>query len=222
MLESLRHHAYAISGAPEEITLGLLKSLEETEDIRTRGNPDVRSLSYQVMGIEEARMLKEAAGRRALSGDNKIFIVSARGITKEAQNALLKVFEEPPLGTHFFLIVPSLDILLPTLQSRVYLLSSLSRAHLPPTPALAPAFLGETTAKRLEIIRDLLAVAAKESEKQVLIDFLDALARGLAEGKSDARAAALHELFLVKKYSRDRAPSFKLLLEHLALVLPQT
>ena len=30
------------------------------------------------------------------------------------------------------------------------------------------------------------------------------------------------ELLEVKKYSRDRAPSFKLLLEHLALVLPRS
>jgi len=183
---------------------------------------DITVLRYGLFSVDDARALSSIAFRTARTKAGRALIVSAERLFHEAQNALLKLFEEPFPGTHFFLIVPSLDILLPTLQSRVYLLSSLSRAHLPPTPALATAFLGETTAKRLEIIRDLLAVAEKESEKQVLIDFLDALERGLAEGKSDARAAALHELFLVKKYSRDRAPSFKLLLEHLALVLPQT
>src|SRR3989344_8671892 len=161
MFDSLTHHAYGIAGQPETIIPKLIKSLLKI-GYRTKGNPDFRVESHDVMGVDESRVLKEAAGRKAISGSKKVFIISARGITKEAQNALLKVFEEPPLGTHFFLIVPSLDILLPTLQSRVYLLSSLSRAHLPPTPALATAFLGETTAKRLEIIRDLLAVAEKE------------------------------------------------------------
>jgi hypothetical protein len=57
------------------------------------------------------------------------------------------------------------------------------------------------------------------TEKGKIFGFLDALERKLAK-ESVKNAKALLELLEVKKYSRDKAPSFKLLLEHLALVLP--
>ena len=38
----------------------------------------------------------------------------------DAEHALLKIFEEPKKNTHFFLIVPDKNALLPTLVSRFY------------------------------------------------------------------------------------------------------
>lgn len=47
-----------------------------------------------------------------------IIIDSAHLLTTEAQNALLKMLEEPPLNTAFILTVPAADAVLPTIQSR--------------------------------------------------------------------------------------------------------
>jgi hypothetical protein len=68
--------------------------------------------------------------------------------------------------------------------------------------------------KEKEDSTDMLA------EKGNIFTLLSALERKLGED-SVKNAVALSELLEVKKYSRDRAPSFKLLLEHLALVLPK-
>lgn len=219
MIDSLTHHAYGIAGHPEVMISELLKSLEKMR-YRTKGNPDFRFESHEVMGIDESRALKEAAGRRAVSGDKKIFIISARGITTEAQNALLKVFEEPPADTHFFLIVPSLDILLETLRSRLFVLGTPGVVE-KEISSRAEIFLGSAIPVRIKMIQKFLKSADEEAGKKELVAFLDEIERSLAKGERHSVAEALEAVLKVKRYSRDRAPSFKLLFEHLALVIPK-
>ncbi len=232
MFNSLTHHAYAVAGRAADTISELFAALETT-GFKIRGNPDFRSESFDVFGVDEARALKEAAGRKAVSGGKKVFIVSARGITKEAQNALLKILEEPPADTHFFLAVPSLDIFLPTLRSRLLILHAKQGSGGAPSPR-ADAFLASTIPARLKTVQALLKNAEEEAGKADLVAFLDEIEDSLVRrlacapiGRSRASrdramaAGALQTVLQVKKYSRDRAPSFKLLLEHVALVLPR-
>lgn len=217
MIESLEHHTYSIAGQPEAIIPKLRKSLERM-GYRTKGNPDFHVESYDVMGVDESRALKEEAGRKAVSGDKKIFFISARGITKEAQNALLKVFEEPPTDTHFFLIVPSFELLLPTLRSRLFIVAAPETIG-EKTSLRAGTFLGAAIPARMKMVQGLLKSADEEAGKKELLAFLDEIERSLATSERRSSATSLREVLKVKRYSRDRAPSFKLLLEHLALVL---
>ncbi len=222
------HHAYGIAGEAEGIVPKLLSALKKSTGFNAQGNPDFRSESFEVMGIDEARALKESAERKAVTGGKKVFIVSARGITKEAQNALLKVFEEPPVDTHFFLIVPSMEILLPTLRSRLFALST-PKVKGTEASFQAETFLHASTPARLKTIQGLLKSADEEVGKRTLVAFLDEIERTVADTRGlktqihadTQRAQALSDILEVKKYSRDRAPSFKLLLEHLALVVPR-
>ena len=116
------HHAYCVIGEAEQ-TLSAIKDFFEREfDFEARDNPDFLLEQYEVMGIDEARALKEAAARKAVFGGKKVFIISARGITGEAQNALLKLLEEPSAEMHLFLIVSSPAILLSTVRSRLSLI----------------------------------------------------------------------------------------------------
>lgn len=228
------HHAYGISPHGAAAVPEILSALEQVAGFVARGNPDFRLEHYETLGIDEARALKESSERSAVTGGKKVFVVSANGITHHAQNALLKIFEEPPPATHFFLIVPSLELLLPTLRSRLSILrASDSRcenqmhAELPS----AQEFLAKPPSTRIVLVQAMLKALEKEKEvkkdsteplleKERIMQFLSALERTLV---SDAQhnAGALSELLEVKKYARDRAPSLKLLLEHLALVLPQ-
>ena len=49
----------------------------------------------------------------------KYIIIAAKTFNAISQNALLKVFEEPPRNITFIIIVPSKSILLPTIRSRM-------------------------------------------------------------------------------------------------------
>lgn len=68
--------------------------------------------------IEQAREIIERLSLRSL-GENRVVIIDqAQQLNPQAANALLKILEEPPAGTFFFLIAPTQSGLLPTLRSR--------------------------------------------------------------------------------------------------------
>ncbi|MCW1360037.1 DNA polymerase III subunit delta' [Campylobacter sp. US33a] len=48
----------------------------------------------------------------------KIIIIMAHSFRNEAQNFLLKLFEEPPKNIKFLIVAPSKNLLLPTVRSR--------------------------------------------------------------------------------------------------------
>ncbi|WP_297193024.1 DNA polymerase III subunit delta' [uncultured Campylobacter sp.] len=48
----------------------------------------------------------------------KIIVIMANSFKNEAQNFLLKLFEEPPKNIKFLLVCPSKNLLLPTVRSR--------------------------------------------------------------------------------------------------------
>jgi hypothetical protein len=70
-------------------------------------------------GIGDARMLQEKILLKPLIGMQKAVILNAeKGISQDAQNALLKALEEPPANTFIILIVLNKDAVLPTILSR--------------------------------------------------------------------------------------------------------
>lgn len=71
------------------------------------------------LGIEEIRQMQKSVFLTPVKGDKKAIILEeAQTLTIEAQNALLKVLEEPPAHVIFFLSTSSTDQLLPTILSR--------------------------------------------------------------------------------------------------------
>ena len=79
-------------------------------------------LNYPTSGnisIDQIKEIREFARFASLRRSAKFVIIyPAEGMNKEAQNALLKVLEEPPADFHFFLITENRNLLLPTIISR--------------------------------------------------------------------------------------------------------
>lgn len=169
---------------------------------------DVRHLEVDSFGIDDARQLKELSAERSFSGDEHHFIVSAQSLTVEAQNAILKLFEDPPIGTVFYLIVPSESVLLPTLRSRLIRTSGEST----PTNRYAHDFLGADYKERLEWIAD----KAKKDPSA-----LTELVRELGQDKhfTSWPTEAKRALSLALRYVYNRGAAKKMLLEELALNL---
>lgn len=83
---------------------------------------DVRIVATQTLsiGVDDARQLVvEASVRPSLGRWRVIVVEDADRLTPEANNALLKVLEEPARHTVWLLCAPSPDDLLPTITSRV-------------------------------------------------------------------------------------------------------
>ncbi len=73
-----------------------------------------------VIGIDEARRIKEFLYMRPnLSSKRTVIIDGVEFLTTEAQNALLKITEEPPESSLLILIARTPEVLTPTLASRL-------------------------------------------------------------------------------------------------------
>ena len=173
---------------------------------------DVHHIVVDQFGIDTARALQRRAYERPFQETEQVFVIATQGITSEAQNALLKLFEEPPQTTRFILIVPRITILLPTLRSRF---SASSTAGFVPLETTAAAFVAMPYQERLEV------VANKAKEKD--IGWMDELVYGLAAHQSvRANHTAQKALAMVERYLHLRGASRKQLLEHLALTIPSS
>ena len=250
------HHAYLIEGNAELIRPQLFNFLEKEMGEAVKGNPDLWQGRFETLTIDDARMLRERqasrpfyrnvsaksgkeAGRQEGKTGRKIFIIETMFATVEAQNALLKIFEEPTVGTHFFVITPSAAIFLPTLLSRVIVVRHGGETQIigknkhvqgdgTPTGVsaargLAVDFLAASKTARLALVADII----EEKEKGRAVDFVDELIKVLHLNTSPAKdssvfkdSAVFSELLHCREYLSDRSASLKLLLEHVALIVP--
>lgn len=76
-------------------------------------------------GIEAVREIQKSLYLKPHRGDKKaIVILQADVLTLPAQNAFLKILEEPPHHTLIFLLSSSLDVFLPTIRSRCLIIDT--------------------------------------------------------------------------------------------------
>ncbi|MFA6353548.1 MAG: hypothetical protein WCW93_01295 [Candidatus Paceibacterota bacterium] len=155
------HHAYLIEGERSVI----VKEIEEflkSLGVSTIGNPDFIHIQLDSFKIEDARNLKSYANQKSFSLEKKIFIISANNFLLEAQNSLLKIFEEPIENTHFFLIVPDVNSLLKTLVSRFYLISTKQDIG---EVKEVEKFITMPLKNRIDFIKELLTTEDEEDEE---------------------------------------------------------
>lgn len=215
-LKKLSYHSYCIEG--QDTSVAALKDLLLNEHgIEEKGNPDFFCRSYETFSIDDARQIKSAHEMKPVhASDRKIFIISAHGMTIEAQNALLKLLEEPAEYAYFFLVIPSAHLLLPTIRSRVHLIKT-DRIE----AESLKSFLNESRAKRLETIKKLVEdISDEKKSRQEAIAFLNEIERAVYEEKgAKGGQESLSVIEKARTYMNDRAPSLKMLLEYVALNL---
>ena len=211
------HHAYLIEGDREEV-YGLLAGYLRKYFGASEQDPDFCHILVDSFKIDSARELKSMSRERALK-DKKFFIISTNHITLDAQNTMLKLFEEPIEGTHFFVITPDFRALLPTLISRFYVISEEKVGE---DRSLAENFINQSPQARLETIKEICAKPdddiAEDSIRAKALKFLNLLEETLYL-KNDTKKFlnALEQIFIVRKHLRQPGSSPKMLLESVAL-----
>jgi len=214
------HHAYLLEGDTDKVFKSLIYFFEKNLGIETYGNPDVVIQKFSSLSVDDARSLKDMASKKPL-GERKIFIISADFLTREAQNSLLKLFEEPTPDTHFFIITRNGESVIPTLKSRLSIVSGGDDLSDSDLKTYAKNFLKLHPAARIEagFLKELI----EEKDKQKAIIFVDYITDTLvgAAGKNiSGYKDAFHEILRSRNYLRDRSASVKLILENLSLLLP--
>jgi DNA polymerase-3 subunit delta' len=82
----------------------------------------------EVFGIDSVRMVQHFMTRKSLQSEGRVIqrialLPDAHTMTREAQNALLKLLEEPPAGSMLILTATSEQSMLPTIISRCQVLT---------------------------------------------------------------------------------------------------
>lgn len=221
------HHAYLIEGAPSEVTPILVGALGRHLGIEIKNNPDLTIIYNDSFGIDEARMLSEMQSRAAFGGTqeivHKFFIIGTNSLTREAQTALLKTFEEPTAGTHFFLIVPRGDAILPTLKSRVVLIDGRPTSAIgDDAKKIADQLLDSAPSDRFALIKKITETKKGESvDREMIRRILDHVERILYTRMAGMPSQEIfREIYQAKTYLINRGSSPKMLLEHVVMVLP--
>lgn len=200
------HHANLLIGSQEDGE-SYLRSLCESLGVELKNNPDFFVFRTETFGIDEARELKSIAVRKALTG-RKIFLIVPTLMTLEAQNALLKTFEEPFPDTYFFLVVREEESVLRTLRSRM---NAIAVSGVTDSRDEAENFLKLSLKERI-VFAEVFAI-----RKNNLSLFLDNLMLNLREkGGGDK---LVEKIYKIRRLLLDSTSASRLVLEHLALVL---
>ncbi|HEY0010584.1 MAG TPA: hypothetical protein VGB97_01560 [Candidatus Paceibacterota bacterium] len=224
-------HAYFVVDSSER---GIAKAsaFAERELKVASGSSDLVILRYLHFSVEEARHLTDIAMAAPIEG-HKVIVIATTRFFHEAQNALLKLFEEPPKDVTLILVLPSGGMLLPTLRSRLASLPDVSGEAGLLSP-LGEAFLASDATEREKLITKLIdqSKSDKDEEKQEARSAAVRLAEDLLRDASAKKQAVkspeearryqalITDLLHFLPLLHTRSAPLKLIFEHLLLVIP--
>ncbi len=232
------YHSYVVEGDPSVLANELLWFLESRGEIEKQSQ-DVICQMYESFTMEDSRAIKDWHNKLGITSGKKICILAAKFINKEAEQALLKIIEEPAINTHFFMVVPDSSVLLPTIISRVQIVKipaqnilnvlSKNRETIESNEIIkeASSFIEMTSANRVNKIAQIIK-EKKEDENSNLrfyaLSFINELEhifyQKFKENRKDKKVIfILGELAMSRKYINAPGASVKMILEHLAIVL---
>ncbi len=179
-------------------------------DLLLYGEDQSSSRSFH---IDLVRQLRSEAYIRPNEGQYKIFVLeNVQNMTIQAQNALLKILEEPPKNVHFVLTCENKALLLETILSRVIVLTVL----VPDTqacieilekfkPGLEQNQYRMAAGQADNSVGKALALLEAQSEKDSLYRYGQEVFTALCIGNE------LDALSILSQYERDRAGLLQLL-----------
>ncbi len=205
------HHAYFVVGDGAETFPHVHTFLGESMGVKTQGNPDFWHGKFDVFSIEDARKVSISQEAKDFAGNKKIFIIEANSIGEQAQNSLLKVFEEPTAGTHFFILMPQ-DTLLPTLRSRMIILDTRTER------VAVKSVLGMNFGERLALVKEITTgISDDEKTKQDAIGLLNQIEGELYSLGVEKSLLPLHICQLARISLYDNGAPVKMILENVML-----
>ena len=215
-------HAYVVGGQREDAR-AFIDAFLKSKNIKLDKGPDYIVSEHAIFTIDHVRDLRHWQNLSSISAQ-KIYVVYATFITKEAENALLKTLEEPVPHTHIIIATPKPEMLLPTLLSRVQvLIPEISKND---GVRRVQDFLDLTLAERLDFIKKMVEkgddeyASAEVREKAVVFfdDLENYFAKKLLKAtKEDAKK--IESILKLKKYLYSPQSSARNILETVALAL---
>jgi DNA polymerase III delta prime subunit len=203
------HHAVVyVTPSPEATVLRLKNEHADNSEVIVR--------ITDTLAISEVRKLIEQSYQTPGDKSYRLLVVVANQIASEAQQALLKILEEPPATTRFAVVLPDATTLLPTVRSRVLIVNCTDEEEV--DSSAFSMFLSLSVPERLLYIAEI-AKKKDDSTYQALFSGLTNYALDLPI----ATPLSIRQVIAGSlRHLRLRGASKKMLWEELALSLPVT
>ena len=125
------------------------------------------------LGNAQVRLAQKTAYLAPLQSKEKaIIFTQAHTLTLDAQNALLKLLEEPPVHTYIFLSADTDQPFLPTILSRCTLIVLDTKEQAPLSPEESEQLIQDIHVLQTGTLGDKLALAEKRAKKEELDSWL--------------------------------------------------
>jgi hypothetical protein len=220
------YHSYVIEGDPNITPYLLLEFLKVRGDIENK-NPDVLCQIYESFTIDNSGEIKDWHSKSGVTEGKRVCIIGTKFINREAEQALLKIIEEPATDTHFFIIIPDSSTLSTTIISRVHVVKT-EHVDDKEIKKEALSFLSVSPKDRIDMVA-LIIKNNKDLENSGQLRFyavsfaneLESIFYQKFKGnrKDKKIIFILEELQKSRKYLSTSGASVKMILEHLALVI---
>ena len=174
-------------------------------------------------GIGDVRNLQVNFSRRPFESKYQTFIIlEAQNLTLEAQNALLKILEEPAASVKILLTAPTSEGLLSTITSRCQKLELTEKSEEVVSEALLKKFLNSNSYERYRMIDKLDIEAWEAAWRGVLLNLFTSGEGSQLKGAQEAKILNYVKLIAKMKSLRQRKASIKLIKSLLLLSIPQS
>lgn len=215
-LEQL-HHAIIFTGNREK-QLEVIKKYFADNDVDWQGNPDVIIFDQEQLLMDEAQIIITFVSSKKL-GEHRFCILSIDRMAPDVQNRLLKSIEEPQPGTYFFIILPTLDRVLPTIISRCQIITG--EEGVGETRLSVQNFLAMTTSERFSFVESWTKAKKDEDNvsKSEISYFLDHLEKYLWE-KGIRTESLFSEIRVMRQYVGIRGASHRVILDYISMICP--
>ena len=214
--DRLSHHSYLFLG---DLSLkdDFFYFLENNIGFKTKANPNFYIYEKNFLGVDDVRVLGERHSKKSFKVDGQdknIFFLIFNSTTEEAQNAFLKILEEPNPNTHFLILAPQ-NIFLKTFLSRVFFVDlSLNKKY-------SDFKISKDLVSNLDYVLKLSKdISDEKKTKQYAIDFISFLEKDILEKEGVKNGfKKLNVLEKARKMLFQKGAMTKMILENVILHL---
>lgn len=220
------YHSYVIEGEPNKTAIELLKFLEIRGEIESQ-SPDTLCRVYKSFTMDDSGEIKDWHSRLGISKSKKVCIIATKFINREAEQALLKIIEEPATNTHFFIIIPDASLLSDTILSRVHVVK-IKQSNNKDIQQEALSFITASPKDRIDKVALIIKKNKDEENSGQLRYYATSFVNELEniiyqkfkkDRNNEKIKFILEELQKSREYLSTPGASVKMILEHLALVI---
>jgi len=215
-------HAYAFIGANN---IGKMRTLEgflsEFISSDINNHPDIKVIAPEkdVITIDVVRAARSWLSMTPISSDKKALIIDkAHAMNTEAQNAFLKILEEPADNTYIFLIINHKDQVFPTVYSRtvpIYFSSAIKVPESVDSDLIGSIINTSNIGERMRIWTQ--AKIGKDEIHEWLQESVPVLRKDIITSRSKNTAQAMRSL--LEKLSNPKSQNWQLIAENLIISL---